>query len=181
MHISNWKSLLIGYCIGSLFTAFLYNIVPWIQEYFRNKKEKRIRKKTGLHLDNTEYPSTIKNRSNRNFKLFSTISVGTGLCILITFIFLYQSDYNIKIERNSDNKNQNLNENKIQQISSIPTKQNIDEPTYEYEIELISGGLIKTDNLKLTTNSISYKSKNGITESVNKDQIKSFKRTITDN
>lgn len=173
MHINNWKTLLIGYCIGSLFTAFLYNLVPMIQEYFRNEKEKSIRKRTGLQLDNTEYSTARKNRINQNFRIFSTIAIGTGLCILITFIFLYQSDYNIKIERNSDNK--------TQQFSSIPTKQNIDEPTYEYEIELISGGLIRTDNLKLTTNSIIYKSKNGLTESVNNDQIKSFKRTITDN
>ena len=66
---------------------------------------------------------------------------------------------------------------KIEQPSSInDTATDQSEARFQFEIELHTGAIIYTDNAEIGDETVSYSSKNGLTISLNRDEIKTLKR-----
>lgn len=68
-------------------------------------------------------------------------------------------------------------EKKHQQPTSKNTSEEPAEVKYEYEVELYNGGWVYTDNAKIKGDKITYTNGNGLVVSINRDEIKSIKRT----
>ena len=69
-----------------------------------------------------------------------------------------------------------VNKKRRQQFEIGATNPEGEDVNYIYEIELISGGWIYTDNAKITEKKISYKSANGIVVSIDRVEVKTMKK-----
>lgn len=78
----------------------------------------------------------------------------------------------------TDNTDLTFTDEQVQQAMKevINEKRN-----YLYEIELVTGGWVYTDNAEVTDEKITYTSANGIVVSVNRDEVKTMKRVKVDN
>lgn len=75
-------------------------------------------------------------------------------------------------------KNEQFADARESQITDSQTSQ--EKISYEYEIELYSGGKIYTDNAKIDGDQIRYKGRNGLVVSIDKNEIKTMKRRKAD-
>jgi restriction system protein len=74
-------------------------------------------------------------------------------------------------------KEEVIREKRNQQFQKIETVDNGKNEKYNYEIELFSGGMIRSDNIEITNEKITYKSENGLVVSLNKDEVKTINKT----
>jgi hypothetical protein len=70
-----------------------------------------------------------------------------------------------------------LREKSREQFINIEMTKEGEEKNYLYEIELVSGGRVYADNVKITDNKINYRTNKGLAISLNKDEVKSIKKT----
>jgi hypothetical protein len=70
-----------------------------------------------------------------------------------------------------------LREKSREQFINIEMTKESEEKKYLYEIEFVSGGRVYTDNVKITDNKINYRTHKGLAISLNKDEVKSIKKT----
>jgi hypothetical protein len=70
-----------------------------------------------------------------------------------------------------------LREKSREQFINIEMSKESEETKYFYEIEFVSGGRVYADNVKITDNKINYRTKKGLAISLNKDEVKSIKKT----
>jgi restriction system protein len=70
-----------------------------------------------------------------------------------------------------------LRDKSREQFINIEMSKESEETKYFYEIEFVSGGRVYADNVKITDNKINYRTNKGLAISLNKDEVKSIKKT----
>ncbi len=73
-----------------------------------------------------------------------------------------------------------LSEKKSEQLKNIKAGQKGEEQKYLYEIELFSGGRISTDNVIITNKEVTFRSDKGLIVSLNREEVKTMKKTKLD-
>ncbi len=73
-----------------------------------------------------------------------------------------------------------LSEKKTEQLKDIKAGRKGEEQKYLYEIELFSGGRISTDNVIITNKEVTYRSDKGLIVSLNREEVKTMKKTKLD-
>jgi restriction system protein len=73
-----------------------------------------------------------------------------------------------------------LREKTSQQFKKIESGKEGEEIKYLYEIELFNGGRVHTDNVEITDKEITFKNNKGLVVSLNKDEVKTIKKTKVD-
>jgi len=73
-----------------------------------------------------------------------------------------------------------LSQKKSEQLKNIKAGQKGEEQKYLYEIELFSGGRISTDNVIITNKEVTFRSDKGLIVSLNREEVKTMKKTKLD-